>query len=100
MFGGGGETDSYDSNNNVGNNATIDNPKYGGDVGTNGGLKVSGNTSIINGKLSDATFRRRHLQQRQRHRAGRRRARREGHGETASGREDEHPGSQSSRRRR
>lgn len=51
-FGGGGQTDSYDSANNVGNNATIDNPPYGGDVGTNGGLKVSGAKSIVNGKLS------------------------------------------------
>ena len=52
FFGGGGQTDSYDSKNNVGNNATIDNPKFGGDVGTNGGLKVTGNTSIVNGTLS------------------------------------------------
>jgi len=51
-FGGGGSTDSYDSKNNVGNNATIDNPKNGGDVGTNGGLKVSGAQSIVHGKLS------------------------------------------------
>ena len=51
-FGGGGLTDSYDSKNNVGNNATIDDPPFGGDVGTNGGLKVSGNTSIVNGTLS------------------------------------------------
>jgi hypothetical protein len=51
-FGGGGQTDSYDSKNNVGNNAVIDSPKFGGEVGTNGGLKVSGATSIINGKLS------------------------------------------------
>jgi hypothetical protein len=51
-FGGGGQTDSYDSSKNIGNNAIIDNPKFGGDVGTNGGLKVQGATSIINGKLS------------------------------------------------
>ena len=51
-FGGGGQTDSYNSANNVGNNATIDNPPFGGDVGTNGGLKVSGAKSIVNGKLS------------------------------------------------
>jgi hypothetical protein len=51
-FGGGGKTDSYDSKNNVGTNATIDNPPFGGDVGTNGGLKVSGAQSIVNGSLS------------------------------------------------
>jgi Tfp pilus assembly protein PilX len=50
QFGGGGTTDSYDSNTVSG--GTVTTQAYGGNVGTNGNLGTSGNPTTINGTLS------------------------------------------------
>ncbi|MBZ5698895.1 MAG: hypothetical protein LAN18_10140 [Acidobacteriia bacterium] len=50
QFGGGGTTDSYDSNTVSG--GTVTTQAYGGNVGTNGNLATSGNPTTINGTLS------------------------------------------------
>jgi hypothetical protein len=50
-FGGGAQTDSYDSS-TYGGSGTPTFDAYGGDVGTNGSLTGVGNTTIVNGSLS------------------------------------------------
>jgi Tfp pilus assembly protein PilX len=49
-FGGGGTTDSYDSNTVVA--GAVATQAYGGNVGTNGNLATNGNPTTINGNLS------------------------------------------------
>jgi Tfp pilus assembly protein PilX len=51
-FGGGGSTDSYDSASITYSGGTAVTQNYGGNVGTNGNLDVSGSTTTINGSLS------------------------------------------------
>jgi Tfp pilus assembly protein PilX len=51
-FGGGGSTDSYDSTSITYSGGNVVTQNYGGNVGTNGNLDVSGSTTTINGSLS------------------------------------------------
>jgi Tfp pilus assembly protein PilX len=51
-FGGGGTTDSYDSASITYSGGNVVTQSYGGNVGTNGNLDVSGSTTTINGTLS------------------------------------------------
>jgi hypothetical protein len=53
-FGGGATTDSYTTEgyNSAGGPPTIDNPAYGGNVGTNGNLTELGSTTVVHGSLS------------------------------------------------
>jgi Tfp pilus assembly protein PilX len=51
-FGGGGTTDSYDSQNITYDDGSVQTQHFGGNVGTNGNLSTSGNPTTIYGNLS------------------------------------------------
>lgn len=51
-FGGGGTTDSYDSNSISYSGGNVVTQSYGGNIGTNGNLDESGSKTTINGSLS------------------------------------------------
>jgi Tfp pilus assembly protein PilX len=51
-FGGGGTTDSYNSATDISSTGVVTTEQFGGNIGTNGNLRTSGQPTTINGSLS------------------------------------------------